>query len=140
MSRFILEGSNVNLAVAECNINGNSIYSSYFSMANYDRIMFVVTAGKSNAAGSLFTLEARQATSAAGGTNISMAANVTNVSITANQTIGTIEWRADQMNTNTGYIFAGVRVQETNTRESRVTATSERTSARFPQISNASLG
>ena len=102
-------------------------------MANYDRIMFVVTAGKSNAAGSLFTVEARQSTTTSAVNSISMVANVTNASIITNLATGTIEWRADQMNTANGYIYAGARVYETNTRESRVAGIAIRTPARWPQ-------
>jgi hypothetical protein len=110
-------------------------------MANYDRIVFVVHAHSQNVAdGALITVEARQATALAGTSVISMAANITNTTITTSNAISTIEIRADQMNTNAGYIYAGCQVYETNTRIATVSATAIRTSARWPQTSNAMLG
>ena len=49
-------------------------------------------------------------------------ANVTNTTIITSNTVNTIEIRADQMNTNAGYIYAAVNVCETNTRIATVSA------------------
>jgi hypothetical protein len=141
MSNRILEGANVSFAFANAQLNGNTQTSTYFSMANYDRIMFVVTTGSENVASSArVRIEAMQGTSTANSTGISMAANVTNVYINTSNASNTIEWRADQMNTNGGYIYAGIYVAETNTNITNVSAVCIRTSARWKQAANAMLG
>ena len=132
--------SNVSIALYTCNINYNSVNTFFFPMTNYDRVMFILTSGSSNGAGSpTFVMEARQCLYSNGTGNISMAANVTNTAVTGANKGGTIEWRGDQMNTNAGYIYAGCLIYETNANISTVTASSLRESARYPQIANAVL-
>lgn len=141
MSKEALETFRVQVALAAKNININSTNTIYFPMTNYDRIVFVVHAHSQNVADTgRITLEARQATALAGTSVISMAANITNTTIVTANAVNTIEIRADQMNTNAGYIYAGCQVYETNTNICTVSATAIRISARYPQVANAMLG
>lgn len=133
MSAKIGQIANVCHALSAVNININSTNTTYFDMSNYDRIMFAVSAGMSNAAGSLFTIEARESTTTNAVNSSSLAASITNVAIATNLASGFIEWRASEMNTGGGYRYAGARVYETNTRISTVSAIAIRTPARFPQ-------
>ncbi len=141
MSKLGTETFRVQQALNAKNININSTNTIYFPMTNYDRIVFVVQAHSQNVADTgRITIEARQATALAGTGVISMAANITNATIVTANAVNTIEIRADQMNTNAGYIYAGAQVYETNTNICTVSAIAIRTSARYPQTSNAMLG
>jgi hypothetical protein len=146
MSNRMLESINVAHALSSAGINigttASNVNSTYFSMANYDRIVFAVECCAINAAGTTTSLviEAMQSTSSANTAGISMAANVTNTTITAINTGNTIEIRADQMNTNAGYYYAGIRVSEPAASHiSNCVAIAIRASARYKQVANAML-
>ncbi len=111
------------------NSNANSVY---FSMANYDRIMFIVD---SAAVTGNVNIQIRQSTdnTVANSTTISTVSNA-NIQGNAN-TAATIEVRAPALDTANGYYYVGIRVTEVNTLNTAFSAVAIRTPARYNQAS-----
>lgn len=135
MSFKLSQVANVTQAFQTQNVNANSLYSTWYPMSNYDRIMFAVDLGNINSGtAGVLALEARQATGTNGTTNKAVS-TVTNVAVTTANSIGVIEIRADELDTDNvaPYWCAAVRVVESNSNISTVSGVAIRTSARFPQ-------
>ncbi len=113
-------------------LNNGNANTVVFSMANYDRIEFIVDsagcAGKLN-----ITLYQSTDNTAANGS--SMAATISNANITAANTTAKIEVRAPQLDGINGYYYVYARVTEVNSAASNCSAVAIRYPARYPQAS-----
>ncbi len=130
MSINISEQIKVDHALNYQTLNNSNANSVYFSMANYDRIQFIVdsaaTTGNVN-------IQIRQSTDNTVGnsTTISTVSNA-NIQGSAN-TAATIEVRATELNVSGGYYYVGIRITEVNTLNTAVSAVAIRTPARYKQ-------
>ena len=130
MSINISEQIKVDHALNYQTLNNSNANSVYFSMANYDRIQFIVdsaaTTGNVN-------IQIRQSTDNTVG-NSTTISTVSNANIQGNaNTAATIEVRATELNVSGGYYYVGIRITEVNTLNTAVSAVAIRTPARYKQ-------
>ena len=130
MSANISEIINVSHALNYQSLNNSNANSTFFSLSNYNRIMFVVDSA--GCAGKL-NIELWQSTDTTAANATSMSANISNVNITAANTTAKIEVRAPQLDIANSYYYIGIRVTEVNTAASNCSATAIRYPARYPQ-------
>ncbi len=134
MSAKIAETVNVNFGLNFVALDANSVVSAnstYYSLAQYDRAMFVITTG--NVADGTLTIEMRQSVNSnpLGSTTISTVSNV-NIAATVN-TFNCIEVRGTELDTANAYYYVGVRVYELTGGTSHVSGICLRTPSRLPQ-------
>ena len=132
MSANLSEIIKVDHALNYQSLNNGNANTEVFSMANYDRIEFLVdsaaVAGKLN-----ITLYQSTDNTVANGS--SMATTISNANITAANTLTKIEVRAPQLDGVNGYYYVYARITEVNSAASTCSATAVRYPARYNQAS-----
>ena len=119
----------VDVAMSQATLNNSANTPTYFSLANYDLIWFLVFTGARTGAASL-TLQMRQQIGAAG-TEANLGTATTYA--TANGVDGTQWARGEDLTVNSGYDRAGILITETVTQNFVVGAIALRMRARYKQ-------
>ncbi len=132
MSATIQQIANVSGALGEKSLNNTIANTTYYSMANYDRALFVVTVGNDGATSNL-RLQILQSTNTSVLGSAAVTA-VTNVAMNSSaNAIGKIEVRVDDMNVAGGYGNIGLQITELASAACNVSAIIIRTPSRYPQ-------
>ncbi len=133
MSANISERIKVDKALNYQSLNASNANTVFFSMANYDRIEFIVQSGATF--GGKWNIEVYQSTDNTAGNASSLYATITNANITAVNTVTTVEVRADKLDVANAYYYVGARITEVNSSASTGVASAIRFPARYNQAS-----
>jgi len=119
----------IDVAMNQATLNNSANTPTYFSMANYDLIWFLVFTGARTGAASL-TLQQRQRIGAAG----AQANLKTSTTLATADSVDGTQWaRGEDLTVNTGNDRAGILITETATQNFVVGALALRFRARYKQ-------